>query len=181
MLSNGVFPFPGTEVSMMMVEVIRGVMGSPPEVDLIRILSNFVIAVHPPAGSFKKDFQFYLFSINCEIFSCVFDSVLLNVCLSHIFQITENPIESLPLKWRVLRHKIDRIIIVYFDTDCMIFLKTFNCYYLWISNYFLLRCDPIVKLFHLRFFIDHGNCLLLFLRYFCRSLRCQFLLQSGKP
>ena len=60
MLCEGISPLPGAVVTTAMVEVIRGLMGSPPEVELLKTLCNFVISVHPPTGKRQKRFRIFL-------------------------------------------------------------------------------------------------------------------------
>ncbi|XP_076817532.1 lysosomal-trafficking regulator-like isoform X1 [Clavelina lepadiformis] len=52
MVSEGISPLPGPEVTLTIVEVIRGVIGSPADIQLMKTLSDFLIAIHPPAGTF---------------------------------------------------------------------------------------------------------------------------------
>jgi len=56
MLNDGISPLPNTNISLLMIELIKGLMGSPPEIELLKTLSNFVISVHPPTGKIKLYF-----------------------------------------------------------------------------------------------------------------------------
>ena len=50
MVNEGISPLPGPEFTLTIVEVIRGVIGSPADIQLMKTLSDFLIAIHPPAG-----------------------------------------------------------------------------------------------------------------------------------
>ena len=52
MLVEGSSPLPGSDVTILMTELIHGLMGSPPDVETLKTLANFVISVHPPAGCY---------------------------------------------------------------------------------------------------------------------------------
>ena len=40
------------EVCMSFVKIIQEVLGSPPDLDLLRLVYNFLLAVHPPTNTY---------------------------------------------------------------------------------------------------------------------------------
>ncbi|XP_077974826.1 lysosomal-trafficking regulator-like [Styela clava] len=52
MIADGVDPFPGQSVTSHMIELLRAVIGSPPSINILSKICDFLVATHPPASTF---------------------------------------------------------------------------------------------------------------------------------